>query len=673
MILTDLVVVFAVAGGVVFAFQHLKLPSVVGLLVSGVVVGPNALGWISETENVHLLAEIGVVVLLFSVGLEFSLTRMFAMSKMMLQIGIPQVVLSVGFTALLTWHVLGDLRFAIFVGMLVAMSSTAVVIKLLADRSELNSLHGRVVLAVLLLQDLLVVLCVLAVPLLSPQGGAADELFSSLGAGLGVVSAILIGGKYLLPRLLYQVVRTRNRELFLIMIFVVCIGTAVLTGAVGLSLALGAFLAGLTLSESEYGHQTLAEVLPFRDTLSSLFFISVGMLLDVHYVFDHPLQICGIVAGLIVLKFLAATVSMVVLQYPLRTTVLSGIALAQIGEFSFVLADSGRKVDLLTPHQYQAFLAAAVVTMVLTPFTMMLAPRLVGLICSWHWLIRKLGMPLNEGVKYESTHLKDHVIIAGFGFNGRNLARVLKDLQIPYLVLDTNPETVRTQLQQGESIHYGDCTRPAVLQHAGIEHAKVYVVAISDPISMRRTVQIARQLNPQVRVVVRTRYQTEINELVKLGADQIVPEDFETSVEIFSRVLRELNIPTATVRGLVEQIRENHYQVFKQSSFDRAPLHLAQEILESIEMESCRLPQDSAAVGKTIGDLRLRSQTGASVITLRRGKQLLTNPGADQQLEPGDTVVLLGNPEQIASAIQLLGAEKPGKRTKSPDSLPVMP
>lgn len=654
-ILINLLVVFAVAGGVVYLFQLLRLPAVVGLLVAGVLIGPFLRGDAETRHDIHLLAEIGVVVLLFSVGLEFSLSRVLGMSRLMLLIGLPQVLLSIAAVALCTWGYFGNLAQAVFAGMLVAMSSTAVVIKLLADRSELDAGHGRIAVAVLLLQDLLVVVFVLAVPLLAPQAeGTGGSAVVALVVGLAVIVAILLAGKYVLPGLLYRIVKTRNRELFLIAIFVVCIGTAALTAAVGLSLALGAFLAGLTLSESEYGHQTLAEVLPFRDTLSSLFFVSVGMLLDLGFVAAHLPVVVGVVVGMLLLKFATAAVPTARLGFPPRAWLLSGLALAQIGEFSFVLAESGRHAKLLGDDGYQLFLAAAVLTMGLTPFLMAAGPGLAD-------RLARLDHPAEP---VAGPRLKDHVVIAGYGFNGKNLALVLRDLGIPYLVLEMNPETVRVQRELGESIAYGDCTRPAVLQHAGIEHARVLVVAISDPASGRGAVQVARQLNPKVRIVVRTRYQSEIADLYRLGADQVVPEDFETSVEVFARVLEELEVAPATVRQLVEGIRACHYETF--GGFGRVPLKLPADLRGVVEPETLTLPDGAAADGKTIGQLRLRTATGASVIAVRRGIQLLSNPGADTVLKAGDFVVLLGDPGQVAAAIALLDSPashaEPGER-----------
>ncbi len=415
MFLSDLLVVFAVTAAVVFAFGRARVPSVVGLLVSGVLVGPHGLSLVADEESVRLLAEIGVIVLLFTVGLEFSMSRLAAMLPLMAKIGLPQILGTTAIVAAATWWYLGTLPQAVFAGLLVAMSSTAIVMKMLADRGETASPHGRIAVAVLLLQDLLVVAAMLAVPLLAEAAGtrpsaaahavgghapAALEqppLFESplmtVAAGALVVAAVLVAGRYLVPRLLHEVVRLRNRELFLITIVLICLGTAAITGRVGLSLALGAFLAGLALSESEYGHQAFAEVLPFRDTLASLFFVSVGMLLDI--------------------RFLAANAALVT--------------------------------------------AAAVI------------PGLLERLSATAWC----GRLLAEGPpETTAAAVRDHVIIAGFGLNGRNLSMALAESGVPHVILELNPETVRRRRAEGLDIRYGDCTRAAVLEHAGITRAR---------------------------------------------------------------------------------------------------------------------------------------------------------------------------------------------------------
>src|SRR5688572_16376870 len=345
--LRDLLIVFAVAAAVVFLFQRLRIPSVVGLLVAGVLIGPYGLSLIQDTERVKTMAEIGVVVLLFAVGLEFSLPRLVGMGRLMARVGVPQVLVCVAIGAASTGWYFGDVRPAVLVGLLLAMSSTAVVFKLLSDRGEMASPQGNVAAAVLLFQDLLVVACMVILPLLAERGGDEPPLWHSLGLGTLVVILMLLAGRYLVPHLLFQVVRTHSRELFLMVLVLLCLGSAALTASMGWSLALGAFLAGLALSESEYATQTLAEVLPFRDTLSCLFFISVGMLLEIGFLADNLPLVLVLVLAVVFLKFVAGALPTLFAGYPIRIAVLTGVTLAQIGEFSFILAERGAALGLV--------------------------------------------------------------------------------------------------------------------------------------------------------------------------------------------------------------------------------------------------------------------------------------------------------------------------------------
>ncbi|HTN76795.1 MAG TPA: cation:proton antiporter [Pirellulaceae bacterium] len=650
-LLKDLLVVFIVASVVVYALHRIRVPAVVGLLLAGVVVGPYTLGLVHEEENVRLLAEIGVVVLLFTVGLEFSLSRLVKLWHVMLCIGLPQVLIcGIGACLVMYWHI-GAWGSAIFAGMLVAMSSTAVVLKLLIDRGELPAPQGRISVTVLLFQDLLVMVFMLTLPLLAPQTTAGESVWFGLLKGLGAMLAVLLATRFLIPQLLYHVVRTRNRELFLLLIVAVCLGTATMTAACGLSLALGAFLAGLALSDSEYAQQTLSEVLPFRDTLSSLFFVSVGMLLDMSYVIEHLPIVTATVAAMMLLKFSAVALPMLISGYPLRLAVLSGLALAQIGEFSFVLANRGGSLGLLSASDTQTFLAAAVITMALTPAMMAIGPKLVD------WL-PNFGSRRNwftdDAEAEEHASLNKHVIICGYGINGRNVARILTDINIPFVVLEMNPVTVREQRRQGLPIFFGDCSRVAVLEHAGVHQASALMVAISDPATTRRAVQTARSLNENLHILARTRYLLDVDDLRRLGADEIVPEELETSIEIFARLLEHYHVPRNLIWDYVDRLRSDHYGALRDER--RAPqrVQLPTEVLSQIDFELCLIRPDSPVVTRTLAEINLRAQTGATLIAVRRGVEMLTNPGPDFAFHEQDIAIILGDRPQLDSALLVL-------------------
>jgi len=575
MFLSDLLVVFAVTAAVVFAFGRARVPSVVGLLVSGVLVGPYGLSLVADLESVRLLAEIGVIVLLFTVGLEFSTSRLLGMLPLMARIGLPEIAGTTALVTAATWWYLGTFAQAVFAGLLVAMSSTAIVLKSLADRGESGTPHARIAVAVLLLQDLLVVAAMLAVPLLadaagtsppaatSVSGAAAESApplfanpFTAVVVGLAVVAGVFMAGRRMVPAILHEVVRQRNRELFLITIVLVCLGTAAITAQVGLSLSVGAFLAGLSLAESEYGHQAFTEVLPFRDTLASLFFVSVGMLLDFHFLAANVGLVAVTVIAIILAKTLVTALPAVLAGFAPRTSLLAGTAIAQIGEFSFVLGSRGAEAGLLDARDYQTFLAAAVVTMAATPFFAAGLPLLLdrlgrdGRFAGW---LRE--PPADAG----GPALADHVIIAGFGLNGRNLAAALGEFGVPHVILELNPQTVRDELRLGRDIRYGDCTRAPVLSHAGLEKARAYVIAISDPASTRRSVRVARELAPTVRIFVRTEHLAEVDELQTLGADEVIPAEFETALALFDRVLGLYAVPEDTIDAMVDRMRLENY------------------------------------------------------------------------------------------------------------------
>jgi CPA2 family monovalent cation:H+ antiporter-2 len=670
-LLQDLVVVFAASAGVVFLFQHLRVPAVVGLLVAGVVVGPYGLRLVAEVERVNVLAEVGVVVLLFTVGLEFSLSRLWRLREVMLTIGVAQVLLTGAVATLATAWYLETWGQAVFAGMLVAMSSTAVVLKILGDRGEMSAPHGRLAVAILLLQDFLVLVFMVLLPVLAAREDQERPVWLALGQGLAAIAVVLLAARYVVPPVLFRVVRTRNRELFLLTIVVVVLGTAALTAWSGLSLALGAFLAGLALADSEYAHQTLAEVLPFRDTLSSLFFVSVGMLLNVGFVAEQWPLVLITVAAIAALKFAAVALPTWVAGYPLRVAVLAGMALPQVGEFSFVLAGRGiAEFGLLRPEDYQTFLAAAVLTMGLTPLAMAVGPRLVErLPVTAHRSTRLTRVLLGEHGDTAGP-ISDHVIIAGFGVNGRNVARGLREVGVPFVILEMNPVTVRELRRAGEPVHFGDCSRPAVLDHAGIRSARAFVVAISDPASTRRAVTIARQLHPQVHILVRTRYVAEVEELRKLGADQIIPEEFETSVEIFSRVLREYNVPLNVIEERIRGLRRDHYGMLRDVARPSGPVELPFNLLADIDIESWLVRDVSPVVGRTLSELHLRAETGATVIAVRRGDRLMSNPGSDFRIEAGDVVILVGDRAQISSAVSLLETGESGLPNRSPGPHP---
>jgi monovalent cation:H+ antiporter-2, CPA2 family len=649
--LSDLLVVFALGGLVVYALRAIKLPPIVGLLLAGAAMGPSGLSLVGDQGRVETLAEIGVVLLLFTIGIEFSMAQLLKMWRILLGGGLGQMVLTIGVVTLLGSFYVEEWRQAVFLGFLASLSSTAIVLRLLGERAQLGSPIGRIALGILLLQDLCIVPLMLLTPFLAGHGTGASALFVTLGKAAVVVVGVVIGARWIVPPILLRVVRTRSRELFLTLILVLCLGTAWLTALAGLSLALGAFLAGLSISESEYSHQALAEAIPFRDAFGSLFFISIGMLLDVGFVAQHLGLVLLVVVVIVVLKTVGATLPALLLGYPLHTSLAAGLSLAQVGEFSFVLSRVGRERELIDGDGYQLFLSASVITMLITPALLYLGQRVSSNMRG------RSGMSSDPGESAEE--LSQHVIVAGYGVNGQNLTRALSATRVPYAILEMNPETVRAARGRGEPIHYGDCTRAPVLEGLGIARAKMYVVAISDAASTRQSVSLARSLNPNVYILVRTRFVAEMAELRKLGADEVIPEEFETSIEIFARVLHRFDVPRNVVLDLMSNIRTGMYEMLRTPNGGSHSTSTGADRMAGLDVERLLVKDDAPVVGRSLSEIQLRNVTGASVLAVQRGEHLITNPPADFRLKSQDVLVLLGAEDQIGRALELVDPNAP--------------
>ncbi len=651
--LESIVIIFAISALVVFALHRIKIPSIVGFLLAGILLGPYGLYLIKDVREIQTFAEIGVILLLFTIGLEFSLSRFTKMRLEVFGIGGLQVVMTVLFTSIIAyqWFGISNPTTALFLGFLVALSSTVIVMKLLSDKAELDTPHGRISVGVLIFQDLCVVPFMLFIPILSGGAGGTEIILALLEA-VAIIFIVLFSARWLVPNILHQIVHTRSRELFVISILIICFGIAFITSKFGLSLALGAFLAGLVISESEYSHEAISTILPFKDSFNGLFFISVGMLVDTAYVINNLWLVLWLFGGMIFLKFISSFSSMSLLKRPLRTSLQSAMNLAQVGEFSFVLAVAGLSAGVISNDIYQGFLSASVLTMLMTPFIMQVSPFISSRLSSQKLLkrlerIREVSDPEDFPKKR-----KNHVIIVGFGLNGKNLARVLKEADIPYVVLELNIGTVDKMKKIGEPIYYGDGTKIEVLHRLGINTAKILVVAISDASSCRNIVKTSKNENPELFVIARTRYAVEVDDLLKLGADEVIPEEFETSVEIFSRVLGQYQIPRNEIFDFVDMIREDGYRALRQiQTTRRKPLFDRYPILSKVTIELCTINDNSPVQGKSIEDLKFRTRTETTIIAIERNNQIYTSPDPKFSFKAGDMVYITGKRECINKAI----------------------
>jgi len=660
LVLKDLAVIFTISLGVILAFHRFKLPALPGFIVAGVLLGPNALGLVSDVHRVEGLAEVGVILLLFTIGIEFSLSRLKEMGRQVLVGGLGQM----GFTVLATVAAgiafLPSWRVALFLGFLIALSSTAIVLKGLTDKGEIDAPHGRLATGVLIFQDLCVVPIMLLLPFLAgTAGGGPLGLALALGKAALVVVGVLVAARTLVPRALAEIVKTRSRELFLIAVILIGTLTALGTAAAGASLALGAFLAGLVISESDYAHQALAEVMPFRDIFISLFFVAVGMLVQLDTVRAHPLLTFGGVAVIMGGKSLSAALGPALMGYAGRVALLAGVAVSQIGEFSFVLAEAGRSAGLLTNGLYQQFLGVAVVTMLVTPFLLQSGPALLDRLERLVPLDRLLPGFRPRGFAPVEDPLSDHVVIAGYGLNGRNLAAALRAIHAPYLIVELNAQTVRRARVEGEPAFYGDATREEILRALGIDRARLFVIAISDPAATRSMVRVARTLNPKLHIIARTRYVVEIPELTRLGANDVIPEEFETSIEIFARVLAHYSVPREEIDRLVAEIRSSHYEALRPGAKPRITLSGTLGAMPQMHVERIPLAPSAPAVGKSLAETGLRSRTGALVLSVRRGESDIATPEATFRLAAGDLLVVVGQRQQLKGAYKLLTGTEP--------------
>ncbi len=653
-----IVVILGISALVVFILRRLKISSIVGFLIAGIIVGPHGFKLIKSLHNVELLAEIGIILLMFTIGLEFSLKNLLKLRHAVFGGGLLQISITTGITAFLSYIFFRqNLSTCIFYGFLVSLSSTAIVMKMLQDRAELYTPHSRMSLGMLIFQDLSVVPFMLLVPILAGTGDGTSAIAYTMLKAFIIIGAVLISAKWGVPVILHQVVSTKSRELFIITIVLLCLATALLTSRFGLSIALGAFLAGIVISDSEYSAQAISDMLPFKEIFTGIFFISIGMLMNADLLMKNLVTVSGVVLLILLIKIIAVTVSASVAGQSLRSSIQSGFYLSQIGEFSFILALAGKNYGLITDDIYQIFLSASVSTMILTPFMVLAAPP-VGLWLGSRQSYRRFERRRRRTDTETSLKRSGHVIIIGFGINGQHLARVLKESGITYVILELNNSTVRKMKRMGEPVYYGDGTSNEILHKLGIEAAKVLVIAISDATATRRTVQIARKDNPDLYIIVRTRYVAEVEDLITLGANEVIPEEFETSVEIFSRVLDHYNTPGNVITEYIDTVRKDSYRVLRGVGLPRKALAEEHDLLKGMETEAYLIKDTSGVAGCSLKDLNLRVETGATIIAIKRGESVHQNPSSGFVMKQRDILLFIGKKEDLNRAIAYLESSR---------------
>lgn len=644
-LIEDLAVLLLVSLPVNLLFHKIKLPSVMGYLTAGVLIGPYGWQLIGDVESVKHLAEIGVILLLFVIGLEFSLTRLLKDFVSILGVGGLQLILTASAVGWI-FHIYGFAHNqSAALGLIVALSSTAIVLKMITDLAEIDTLQGKLCVGALLFQDICVVPIMLLMPLLAKAGTSshfdfAFALFESIAAVVG----IFFLSKLIVPRTLAWIARIGNKEhLTLSVIFLILI-TGWVSQKTGLTLAMGALIAGMIISDSEYNHQIILDILPLRDYFSSIFFISVGMLLQVQIFFDSVLCFLGLAGAVVLIKMFFAFLSCILVRTPPRISLIVGMRLAQVGEFSLILAAIGLEKELFSSNQYQYLLIVSLLSMLAAPLLIQISSKFSI------WVFSRVKA--EEPEKKEEELFSGHVIISGYGLGGRTLAKVLQEAQIPFMVLELSGEKVKRALTEGHIAHYGDCAQEETLLRAGVKQARMIVYAIRDQVGTERSVRLTRKLNPKIKIMVRTRLTSQVEELKAAGADEVIPEEFETSIEIFCRVLRDYRIPNNVIEQQVELIRLEGYSMFRSLSLNTESLKKFSTYLTATLTESYLILDDSWARDKTLSEINIRS--GAIIIAVVRKNEPHPNPGPEFTILPGDMLILFGSHLQLDQAVKNL-------------------
>jgi monovalent cation:H+ antiporter-2, CPA2 family len=643
----DLALIWIVAAVAGYICARLKIPLIAGYTGVGILIGPHGLRWIAEPGDVHVLAEMGVALLLFALGVEVSLRQILKCSIKV----VGTAVIQIAFTVIAAWTVARLFGFAttpaagILFGWICALSSTVVVTKTLMDRGEIDAIHGRMLLPVLIVQDLSLVPVIALLPAFQ---GAGDNLTSvillALAKAVLLIGSVLVGAYTLVPALLKPIVKSQHRELFLLTILGLCLGIAIMSDKAGLSLALGAFLAGIMVSESKYGSQALVDVMPLRDLFAVVFFVSIGMLLNPAFLATHVVEVFAFVGLLLVLKVIIGTASAFVSTSNWWSALLFGVGIAQIGEFSFVLAMLGYQAKLLEESLYNLFFAAAVVTLVLSPILMNAVPRLLGRFASVK--AREEAGVTGDGVEEHGLNISGHVIICGFGRTGRNLGMVLSGVHIPYAVVELNA-SILDELDAQDVPHvFGDSVSHLVLQRAGLARARVLIVTVPDPLAALTIINMAREMNPEVKIIVRAHRSEDINVLRAAGANAVVQPEFEAGIEISRLTLMSLNMGDPIIQRALQDVRTQRYRLFQP---DVAEASLAQLIGFAHDefIGTWFVVTKSAIVGQSLQQLDIRRLTGVTISAARRGNNLVVHPDPTFKLAENDELYVVGTQEQL--------------------------
>jgi monovalent cation:H+ antiporter-2, CPA2 family len=661
-ILKQIVIILGFSVLIILAFRRFKMPAIIGFLLTGIIAGPHGFGLISASHEIEMLAETGIIFLLFVIGIEFSLKGLNKIRNTVLIGGSFQVGGTILLASMIAYFLGLPPAKAVFMGFLISLSSTAIVMKILQEQGKISAPHGRIALGILIFQDIIVVPMILITPLLA--GKENDLLLTSLmmlGKFVVVIGLLIILARFVVPRILHLVVKTRSREVFILTIVVICFATAWLTSSVGLSLALGAFFAGLIISESDYSHQATASILPFREIFISFFFVSIGLLLDIRYFLENIWILLFFTIAVIILKMFVVWIAVLIKKYPVRTAFLSAFTLFQVGEFAFLLSTVGLRNDLLTHEVYQNFLVVSILSMAFTPFIMGFSEPMAD------WVVRSMlpGRIRKRLYKYqhgkhplatqEIHDLHDHLVIVGYGLNGHNVSRTAKQAKIPFVIIEMDYELFMEAKRDNHPVVFGDASDLHILEQASVHDARVVVISISDAEKTKNIVTGIREISETAHVIVRTRSVKDIDETLRLGADEVIPEEFETSIEIFTKVLNRYLVPFDEIQTFITQIKARNYELLSKAGDDSqlpAPiqLHIPDMVIASLPVQQ----EDNRIVGKSILESELKSQFNVTVLAIRRNKKFITEIKPEMRIKTDDMLYLFGSPENISKVNKYL-------------------
>lgn len=652
--LYDIGIIFGLAIIVVLVCNYFKIPSVLGFLLTGIVAGPDVLNLVKAEGDIGLFAEIGIILLLFSIGIEFSLKDLLRIRRQVFVGGSLQLFGTITVVTLSSIVMGLNFKEAIFIGFLFSLSSTAIVLKILQERGTLQSPQGKSTMAILIFQDIAVVPLMLLTPYLTANSEGIDFSFIFvIIKGVLTVVAVVVISRTIMPKILFAVAKSKSGELFLLTILMVCLSVAGLTSALGLSLSLGAFLAGLIISESEYSHEAFGTILPFRDVFTSFFFISIGLLVNMDYFLGNIMLILGVAILVMLLKALVAGGATFYTGNNARVAFIAGLFVCQVGEFSFILAESGRELNVMSEENYQLFLAVSIATMAVTPV-------MIGRSGKWSNSISNLFM--NDTVKKRfprlikstitnqksQTDWNDHVVIVGYTDTGKHISKVIRMAKIPFLAIDMDPEVVlASSTSRKTSVIYGNASNTSVLKYANIDKARAVVITIKSMAEIKSIISEIKKLSSSVYIVTTSRSLSDMSSLLESGANEVISEQFESSIEIVTHILTKYLVPRNEIDDFIVRLRGINYDMMRTIRYEQKGIQDYRLEISDTEILTFKVQESSPFSGKKLSELQLRNDWGVSILAIKRAGDVIANPGGGETIQKSDILVVFGNHSDV--------------------------